>query len=178
MVAEPSRDAAIAANSLWKLARLGTVLARANAAGVPIIVLKGAAVLGHVFELHERPMNDVDLLIRPADRERLLECLAPEVRLAGESPALDLLPHDLSGEFGALFEGLPLDVHTNLMNRPWLRRVVALDERVSGSGRSRSRSRASRHWGSRPRIRSSTSPGTPCCTTRVGNAGPPKTCGG
>jgi hypothetical protein len=86
-------------------------------------------VLGHLFELHERPMNDVDLLIRPADRDRLLECLAPEVQLLRESPVLDLLPHDLSGEFGAVFEGLPLDLHTNLMNRPWLRRVVAFDER-------------------------------------------------
>jgi len=111
------------------LARLATVLQRANAAGVPIIVLKGAALLGHLYELHERPMSDVDLLISPADRERLLECLAPEVSLVQRSPVLDLLPHDLSGEFGARFEGLPLDVHTNLMNRPWLRRVVALDER-------------------------------------------------
>ena len=129
MPAEPSRDAVIAADNLWMPARLATVLQRANAAGVPIIVLKGAALLGHLYELHERPMSDVDLLIRPADRERLLACLAPEVSLVQRSPVLDLLPHDLSGEFGALFEGLPLDVHTNLMNRPWLRRVVALDER-------------------------------------------------
>ncbi len=129
MPAEPSRDAVIAADNLWMLARLATVLQRANAAGVPIIVLKGAALLGHLYELHERPMSDVDLLIRPADRERLLACLAPEVSLVQRSPVLDLLPHDLSGEFGARFEGLPLDVHTNLMNRPWLRRVVALDER-------------------------------------------------
>jgi len=129
VLTDPARDAAIAANNLWKLSRLATVLERANAAGVPIIVLKGAAVLGHLFELHERPMNDVDLLIRPGDRDRLLDCLAPEVRLAGESPVLDLLPHDLSGEFGASFEGLPLDIHTSLMNRPWLRRIVAVDER-------------------------------------------------
>lgn len=129
MRAEPPRDAVIAADNLWKLTRLATVLERANAAGVAIVVLKGAAVLGHLYELHERSMNDVDLLIRPADRERLLDCLAPEVRLVARSPMLDLLPHDLSGEFGALFEGLPLDVHTDLMNRPWLRQVVALDER-------------------------------------------------
>lgn len=130
MLAEPPRDAVIAADNLWKLTRLGTVLERANAAGVAIIVLKGAALLGRLYELHERSMNDVDVLIRPADRERLLECLGPEVRLDAQSAVLDLLPHDLSGEFGASFEGLPLDVHTNLMNRPWLRQVAAFDEQA------------------------------------------------
>lgn len=126
--AEPPRDAVIAADNLWKLTHLATVLQRAHAAGVPIIVLKGAAVLGHLFDLHERPMSDVDLLIRPADRDRLLACLAPELQLLAQSPVLDLLPHDLSGEFGATFEGLPLDIHTDLMNRPWLRRILALTE--------------------------------------------------
>lgn len=114
---------------MWMLARLATVLGRANAAGVPIIVLKGAALLGRFYGLHERPMSDVDMLIHPGDRERFLACLAPEVELVERPPILDLLPHDLSGEFGARFDGLPLDVHTSLMNRPWLRSVVAVDER-------------------------------------------------
>lgn len=119
---------AVAADNLWKLDRLSAVLERAHRIGVRVIVLKGAAFLKWLYRLEERPMTDVDLLIRAEDRERFLVCLAPDIVLSAPPPILDLLPHDLSGEFGATFRGLVLDVHTSLLNRPWLRRAVALDE--------------------------------------------------
>ena len=121
-------DVVVAADNLWKLDRLSAVLERAHHDGVRVIVLKGAAFLKWLYRLEERSMSDVDLLIRTEDRERFLASLAPDIVLSEPPPILDLLPHDLSGEFGATFRGLVLDVHTSLLNRPWLRRAVELDE--------------------------------------------------
>jgi len=84
------------------------------------------------------------------DGERLFACLAPEVELVEQPPILDPLPHDRSDEFSARFEELPLDVHTHLMNRPWVRSVVALDKRDLWTRALPSRWRATRSYGSRP----------------------------
>lgn len=120
-------DAAIAADNLYKLSRLRVVLERAETAAVPLIVLKGAAFIEWLYALHERPMADVDLLIHPADRDRLVDALRPEAVLH-EHVHPGLVPNYDAGQFGVSFLGLGLDVHVHLLNRPWLRRLVPFDE--------------------------------------------------
>lgn len=56
---------------------LKTIDDRATAAGLPVVALKGAALhtLG-VYAPGERPMADIDLLVRPADAPRAADTLA------------------------------------------------------------------------------------------------------
>ena len=59
------------AYSLLLHAALIRSLAALRAAGVPVIVLKGAAFASTIYpSLADRPMVDVDLLVHPQDRER------------------------------------------------------------------------------------------------------------
>lgn len=118
----------IAASNMWKLSRLGQVLDRSHQAGVSVLVLKGAALLGWLYRLDERPMADVDLLIRPNDRALFLEALGPDARVVTSATTQGLLPGFAGGQFSVNFLGLPLDVHTHLLDSPWLRRLVPLDE--------------------------------------------------
>jgi hypothetical protein len=117
----------VAAGNLWKLSRLRTVLDRAHERGIPVLVLKGAAILGWLYSLEERAMVDVDLLVRPADRERFIAALAPEGRVR-RSAAHGLLPGYKPGQFTMEFLGLSLDVHVHLLDSPWLRDIVPIDE--------------------------------------------------
>lgn len=119
--------AAIAASNMWKLSRLGLVLEATERARVPVIVLKGAALLDWLFALDERPMADVDLFIRPEDRGRFLDALAPDGRVVTTSAKGLLAGYD-AGQFSVDFRGLPLDVHVHLLDSPWLRRLAPIDE--------------------------------------------------
>jgi hypothetical protein len=111
----PMIPVAMAADNVWKLAQLRQVLARAELAGVPVLVLKGAALLDWLYELNERPMVDVDLLIRPEHAERF-------ARTFGGIGAIVqwALPDEPSSEFGCEIGGVSLDVHVALLNAGWL----------------------------------------------------------
>ena len=118
---------AIAAGNMWKLSLLGQVLDRAEHAQVPVVVLKGAAFLGWLYRLEERPMADVDLLIQPNDRGRFMEAMRPHGHVL-EQRAAGVLPAYEPGQFSMDFKGLALDLHVHILNSPWLRRLVPLDE--------------------------------------------------
>lgn len=128
MAIEGATNATVAASNLWKRSRLRLVLERTERAQLPVIVLKGAALLEWLYELHERPMADVDVLIRPADRERFLAALAPDAQLLDPTVKEGILPDYCAGQFAVSFLGLTLDVHIHLLNRPWLRQIVPFDE--------------------------------------------------
>ncbi len=67
----------------WFIQQLEEWLARFDAAGIPAIVLKGAAMIALVYQrLALRPMSDLDVLVRRVDFERAGELL----RAAGFSP--------------------------------------------------------------------------------------------
>jgi Uncharacterised nucleotidyltransferase/Transglutaminase-like superfamily len=119
---------AIAASNMWKMSRLGQVLDRSHRAGVPVLVLKGAALLGWLYRMDERPMADVDLLIRPNDRGIFLDALGSEAKLAKPSTKQGLVTGYAGGQFSVDFLGLPLDVHTHLLESPWLRQLVPINE--------------------------------------------------
>ena len=55
---------------------LGVVDHRASAAGIPFVALKGAALYNlALYSAGERPMADLDLLVRPPDVDRMAEVL-------------------------------------------------------------------------------------------------------
>jgi hypothetical protein len=118
------------ANNLRKLALLGQVVDRAASAGVPLIVLKGAALLDWVYDTHERSMSDVDILVRPEDCDRLaaaFEVPLPEPVYRRPPPSLSLFPHEPLAELDCDFKGLSLDVHLALFTPWWLTRILAVD---------------------------------------------------
>ncbi len=61
---------------------LGELASRLEAAGLPAILLKGSDLATRVYRPGERPRNDVDLLVRPADLRPLEDVL----RAAGFVP--------------------------------------------------------------------------------------------
>lgn len=70
------RDHRVAAANLRYLQIADDVVGHLRRAGVPALYLKGSAYLDTLYQLDERPMSDVDILIRAADRaacSRLLE---------------------------------------------------------------------------------------------------------
>lgn len=62
--------------TLLRQQHIVALLARLNEAGVPLVAMKGSALLAlGVFADGERPMSDIDLLVRPQDRDRMLQSL-------------------------------------------------------------------------------------------------------
>src|SRR5262249_48048069 len=56
---------------------LAELLAACNAAGIPVLPLKGSLLATHYYpEPGLRPMNDLDVLIHPADEARMLGVMA------------------------------------------------------------------------------------------------------
>jgi hypothetical protein len=100
-------------------------------AGVPVIVLKGAALADTIYpSLADRPMNDVDLLVQPHDRDR--------ARAALEGAGYRFLPEPQQrfGPFDTGFTGEMqfrrsehnvIELHWELTANEWLRRLTALD---------------------------------------------------
>ena len=71
----PAPSAVDIGRAVWLLdaaERACTVLAQA---GVRVCVVKGASLLGWIYAMGERPMQDVDLLIAPRDRARAASAL-------------------------------------------------------------------------------------------------------
>jgi len=72
------RDAcrASAAKNLLLFADLGKILRATQAAGIPVIPLKGAFLAEAVYgDIALRPMADLDLLVKPADLPRAVQAL-------------------------------------------------------------------------------------------------------
>lgn len=118
-----------------RLARaLEPALEALHAAGVPTIVLKGMAlVAAGAWPPGERPMADVDLLIRPEGKERAVSVLVG----LGFTPLPEpegsaLFPTDRTGELicvrGAGAMATVLELHWHLCNVEWVRRLTAVDE--------------------------------------------------
>ena len=79
---------------------LAAILAAADRAGVPIVLLKGAVLTTlDDADRHPRPMADLDLLVRPADRERMGRLLA-EVGFRDEPEHTPRPSHDVYVDSG------------------------------------------------------------------------------
>jgi hypothetical protein len=98
---------------------LSKILKSAESNGIPIIVLKGAALAGLVYSSHAlRPMNDMDLLIKPEDLRKANDML---IQLGWKCKIQDGLLEMLNQQ-GADVEYIKenglIDLHTTIRELP------------------------------------------------------------
>ena len=109
----------VATRNLCHLRLLERIAERFNAAGVPLMALKGAALLLTVYRRpQDRPMSDLDLMVHPEDAEqavRLLEEL-------GCQPGRPLVQRDFFPRFyyeTEFFAGRSFPLRIDLHARPF-----------------------------------------------------------
>lgn len=108
----------ILARNLVLLREAEEAIAALERRSVPVLVVKGAALLGAVYELDERAMEDVDLLVLPPDRARAIAALeqAGFARVGmRDRPLGNLLHHACAF---ARDPGFPIDLHTAVAYPP------------------------------------------------------------
>ena len=121
---------ATALRNLLRLRELGTCLRALTAAAVPVIVLKGAALIETEYDVALRPMGDVDLLVQGSDLEatrRTLEGLGYEARRIETHPgAVTEFENELAfckpGKFDCW-----VDIHWGLFDSPYYQGRIAMD---------------------------------------------------
>jgi len=123
---------ATAARNILLYRELAGVLNALAEAGVPTIVLKGAALASTVYpSIAHRPMGDIDLLVRPQDLERAQRTLeAAGYRFLPE-PEERFKPFDtrFTGEMAFRREGCTgalIELHWELISAEWYRRTTTL----------------------------------------------------
>jgi hypothetical protein len=126
----------LAARWLARTVRLAPLLAQLADAGIDAIPLKGAALVGTVYpRAGMRPMDDIDLLVRPADFLPAAQVfLAAGFRPGGELGEQDPLAFtQLAPDFWPLGldfrgpHGLLVDLHQGLAAYPWFKRAFPID---------------------------------------------------
>ena len=104
--------------NLARVARLLVVLRRFEEAGIPAVLLKGAALaLRYYRNFGMRSMADIDLLVHPADVRRAAALLADLGWIASGVARSDLLPTKMRVLHAWPFEAAPLhslDLHWTL----------------------------------------------------------------
>jgi hypothetical protein len=124
-----------AAYNVLLLNALREIAGAFEGAGIPAIVLKGAAlIVGGVRSAADRGMSDVDLLVRPKNLEDAAAALAGLGYGEKPFPQEEKGPFrsDLTGErvYVRRTGGVPVavELHWHLCNVEWLRRLTAIDE--------------------------------------------------
>ena len=122
---------ATAFRNLLLLRELGTCLRALTAAAVPVIVLKGAALIETVYgNLALRPMGDVDLLVHGPDlaaARRTLDGLGYEARRIETHPgALSEYENEVAFCKPGRFDTW-VDVHWGLFDSPYYQDRIAMD---------------------------------------------------
>jgi hypothetical protein len=121
----------IAGRNLVLFNELSKVLRHFSAHAVPVIVLKGAALANSVYgSISDRPMNDVDLLVRNEDLERALSVLETTGYQIEPLPQEKFHPFNknFTGEINFIGKsGVVFDLHWELTCNEWIRKIIRLD---------------------------------------------------
>ncbi|MFC1540369.1 nucleotidyltransferase family protein [Gemmatimonadota bacterium] len=108
-----NRDLQIKAHNIFALSELSELLASCNEDDIPVIILKGASLLGTLYENDlSRPMYDLDLLAQRADLGKIDEKL---LRLGYQRLSHNWGSHITYRKKGAV--SIPVEVHWELINR-------------------------------------------------------------
>ncbi len=126
LITKPANYYNIIAHNLLYESELTQILGQFNQAGIDVIVLKGAFLARVVYQnLYERPMQDVDILVRPACLPKAVEMLEklgfknePEPE-DGPSPFRSVD----TGEMKFLKPPGVVDLHWELISIEWLRHL-------------------------------------------------------
>ncbi len=108
--------------------QLEWIAGKFNAAGIPLMVLKGAALHPALYERpDEREMNDLDVLVKPADLDRAQRLLEDLGHHRGEVPFReDFFPryyYEIQYEVGTLCP-FPIDLHVRPLRPLRLARLM------------------------------------------------------
>ncbi len=110
---------AVAVRNVHMMRELERVLSAFNRAKVPVLLLKGAALNLTVYERpNQRPMSDLDLLVKPANAHHALELLTEH----GCEPGYDLIRDDFFPKYHyevEFFTGGARPVRIDLHARPF-----------------------------------------------------------
>ena len=102
------------------------ILQQLQRAGVKVIVLKGVFLSKVVYQnLHERSMNDIDLLIQPNDLETACEIfqnLGFQIKHEPDAPFSPFRSAD-TGELTFVKPTVVVDLHWELISVEWLRQL-------------------------------------------------------
>ena len=109
----------VATRNICHLRQLERIAERFAAAGVPLMALKGAALLLTVYRRpQDRPMSDLDLMVRPEDADRAVELLTE----LGCQPGRPLVRRDFFPRFyyeTEFFAGRSFPLRIDLHVRPF-----------------------------------------------------------
>lgn len=121
----------VLALTLLQFHGVARVLRALEAAGIPVIVLKGAALAETVYPtLADRPMGDVDLLVRPADREQASAVLEAAGYRYVPEPQQPFSPFATTFTGEMAFRGRDrtvIELHWQLTPSEWLQQLCDLD---------------------------------------------------
>jgi hypothetical protein len=121
----------VAAHNLIRFNELKKVLQIFKETGVPVIVLKGAALANTVYDsIGNRPMSDVDLLIHPQDRLRIIPILENRGYQISAWPQRKFHPYNISVTSEIDFiasNGTVFDLHWELISFEWVRLMTRID---------------------------------------------------
>jgi hypothetical protein len=93
--------------------RLADAVAALSAAEIPVMLLKGMSYVGVIYDdPAERPMSDIDLMVRPDHHPRAVEVLGE----LGYAPHADpRLASPLHHSMTLVFKNLPIDLHRTMV---------------------------------------------------------------
>ncbi|HYD47330.1 MAG TPA: nucleotidyltransferase family protein [Terriglobales bacterium] len=121
-----------AARNLVVLNELAQVVAALDRAGVPSIVLKGAALLESVYgNIALRPLRDVDLLVRHERAQDALGILADRGFAAARAISANSGAAGFENELLLIKPGrvpVPLEMHWSLFDSPYYRQHLDLED--------------------------------------------------
>ncbi len=118
------------AKTTLQLAHVSELLRLFQQAGLPLILLKGSALLERVYPAAEqRPMQDIDVLVRQADFERAAALLqAQGYEFSSETSVWnEAFARELIGETPYRQGTMVVDLHWHLTALSWFRAATAFD---------------------------------------------------
>jgi hypothetical protein len=118
---------ATAKRNLFLYHELQNVLRRLNEAGVPVIMLKGAALTETLYQnIALRPMRDLDLLVLPTDAARTVALLeaAGYRRETEPHPGVSLAYENEVALYKPSLESYLLEVHWSLFDSPYYQQMA------------------------------------------------------
>ncbi|MBU0730132.1 MAG: nucleotidyltransferase family protein [Proteobacteria bacterium] len=93
-----------------------------EAAGIPAVAMRGLSLAQRIYaDISFRPMHDIDLLVRPADCERLFAVM----REAGFEPV-----NFFRSQYVYRIEGITVEIHWSLLTNKRYREKICADEFV------------------------------------------------
>lgn len=122
--------ARIAGITLLQQTAAAKLLRQLNDAGIPVVVLKGLALIDRIYEgIHLRPMGDIDLLVKPEDLLRA-DAILQDQGYAFNNGGLGYrkaFAEKFMGEVPYSQGAVVVDLHWHLVTQHWYRQITRID---------------------------------------------------